>query len=104
VNRYLKWARANLPGAASLSDPEIQHIVKEAWRPYRVPLAVLMTIGILVVVLNDDVLVSWVVGEQPENWHPVAVVMLFGGIWGALVGLTIQTLVRQQLRKVIGNN
>lgn len=96
-----KWARANIPEAANLSDTELGNVSRNAWKSYSVIYAVVFGIGMLVYTgFLDDQLVQ-VFLEQPSFWHHLVVAMIFGGLLGGGLALITRVFVRRRIRKSI---
>ncbi len=97
------WARANVPGAADLSDAELSNISRSAWKHYRVVFGVVFGFGIFVYTgFLDDRLVQAFL-DNPSFWHYLVSAIIFGGLLGGGVAMIIQVFVRQRIRKLVSS-
>ena len=93
-----KWARANIPEAAELSDYELDSLSREAWKRYRI--AYLAAFGIAFFLYTgfiEDRLVQ-ALFDAPSFRHYLVTGMILGGVLGGLLGMIFQTLVRRRIR------
>ena len=98
MDKNSKWARANVPEAANLSDSELSNISRNAWNYYRVVYAVAFGIGIFLYTrFLDDRLVP-VFLEEPAIWHHLVGAMIFGGLLGGVLAMIFRVFFRRRIR------
>jgi len=101
MDQHAKWARAHLPGAATLSDAELRFIAVQAWRPWRRVVAIAGTLGLLLILTYRDRLVFQLLGPGSQDWLGIVVLILVAAACGAVLGWATQSLVRRQMRRII---
>mgnify|MGYP001549714242 FL=1 len=101
MDKNSKWARANVPEAANLSDSELSNISRNAWNHYRVVYATAFGIGLFVYTgfLDDQFVQAFL--EKPSFWHYLVGAMMFGGLLGGVLAMIIQAFVRRRIRKSV---
>ena len=103
MDRNANWARANIPGAANLSDSELSTISRSAWKHYRVTFAVVFGLGVFVYTgfLDDRFIGAFL--DDPSLSHYLVGAMIFGGLLGGVLAMLIQVFVRQRIRKMVSS-
>ena len=101
MDKNSKWARANIPEAANLSDSELSNISRNAWNHYRFVYGAVFGIGVFVYIgfLGDPLVQAFL--EKPSFWHYLLGAMIFGGLLGGMLAMIFQEFVRRRIRKSV---
>ena len=100
MDRYVRWAKANLAESESLSDTDLETISEDASRGYLWGQA--LAIGILIFVyltFFKDPLMLLLDGWNPWQRQLAALIGLMS--IGSLIGYSFDTLIKRRLRAAI---
>jgi hypothetical protein len=101
MDKNAKWARANIPEAAILSDSELGAVSNDAWRAYKKTYVAIFSVAIFAYLLFlKDPLARAIFGV-PSFWQHLLIAMISGAILGGSLALIFQPLIRRRIRNTV---
>ena len=103
MDKNVKWARANIPEAANLSDSELGAVSQDVWRAHRKTGVAIFAVAIFAYGLFLDEPLVRTLFDAPSFWHHLAIAMIFGAMLGGLLGMFMQSLIRRRMRNSVAS-
>ena len=103
MDKNVRWARANIPEAAILSDSELGDVSRDALRAPKKTAFAIFAVAIMTYQLFLDDPIVRALFDAPSFWHHLAIAMIFGAILGGLLALLFQSQVRRRIRNRVAS-